>query len=1025
MHYNLLQLEAGLQITMKNKNQFRLFIIILLVILIHNSVPVAAESLLPIEELPPSTAESIFDESDHDISSKELQMISEDNEFLHPSSGENLRVSEDVDDYGYTMDDTVPLQWVDAASTGTNAGLSGPSNGQVSGPVNLGFPFAYYENTFSQVYIAASGYLSFTDSGTWPNQSQIPTSADPNNVIAPYWAPLFLSQFGPAGQVYYLRGGEAPNRFLVVEWYEVAEGIPNAVTAGDDQYHFQVILYENGDIRFQYQLMEYTGSNYCGSAGIEDSTGNDGLTYLSLCSPASSYTAVLFSRPGPSARVRVSPKYQSEFISPSESRLFPVSITNLGDLESDDIFELTVTSEWAYRVFSEDGTTELTDTNANGSVDTGPVDEGERLTIFVEISAPASIGVGAGADLSLTVTSSLDSNVSQTVACQVAVPARFAQVFRDDSDGAMSLLFSQPNQVQTIQATNAAWWGYNPVVAETIGGNFIALWQRWLTYDNYESYVSVLEYTLIDERGNTLVPVTELSSLTDSGFKTFFDEDPVVDIAPDGSIGIAWRRRVVRDSPQGLQENWNIFFLLMDQEGEILDGPMNVTQNEAWYQSGSLNYDIPRFWDPQIKASSRDHIALTWHQEMAITPSEDCTQNCKLDDIYYAVYDTTGAEIRPVTKLTTDTALSAEAYANPTIAPLTDNRWIVVYSHTQGGMAFSVLDHDGNILQSNAFIGGSRTGWSPVVLQPKGSDQIFIVYTAWTINNPEIHVLALDDETFQVVSGPSTLTNPLATTGGDFASITQDSHGNVILTWMDFSANSRQHLYYALLDQNGNVLTSPMVFKSAQDIVGGDPRIETGLSGYSNSTNRQFQDVNLSYWAVDWIERLYDSGITTGCQADPPLFCPQETTTRAQMAVFLGRAIYGADFEPPPVEERIFVDVPANYWASSWIHQLYADGITRGCGSDPLRYCPEQNISRAEMAVFLVRILNGYDYVPPEATGIFTDVPTSHWAAREIEQLYRDGITIGCGSSPLRFCPDGSTTRAEIAAFLVRTFDLP
>ena len=41
------------------------------------------------------------------------------------------------------------------------------------------------------------------------------------------------------------------------------------------------------------------------------------------------------------------------------------------------------------------------------------------------------------------------------------------------------------------------------------------------------------------------------------------------------------------------------------------------------------------------------------------------------------------------------------------------------------------------------------------------------------------------------------------------------------------------------------------------------------------------------------------------------------------------------------------------------------------------------------MAVFLVRILYGYDYVPPEATGVFTDVPTSHWAAREIEQLYR------------------------------------
>jgi hypothetical protein len=41
-----------------------------------------------------------------------------------------------------------------------------------------------------------------------------------------------------------------------------------------------------------------------------------------------------------------------------------------------------------------------------------------------------------------------------------------------------------------------------------------------------------------------------------------------------------------------------------------------------------------------------------------------------------------------------------------------------------------------------------------------------------------------------------------------------------------------------------------------------------------------------SHWAADWIEELYNRGITAGCSVDPALYCPDEATTRAQMAVF-------------------------------------------------------------------------------------------------------------------------------------------
>jgi hypothetical protein len=48
--------------------------------------------------------------------------------------------------------------------------------------------------------------------------------------------------------------------------------------------------------------------------------------------------------------------------------------------------------------------------------------------------------------------------------------------------------------------------------------------------------------------------------------------------------------------------------------------------------------------------------------------------------------------------------------------------------------------------------------------------------------------------------------------------------------------------------------------------------------------------------------------------------------------------------------------VPTTYWAAAWIKQLAAESITTGCGSG--NYCPEDSVTRAQMAVFLVRTFN-------------------------------------------------------------------
>lgn len=184
-----------------------------------------------------------------------------------------------------------------------------------------------------------------------------------------------------------------------------------------------------------------------------------------------------------------------------------------------------------------------------------------------------------------------------------------------------------------------------------------------------------------------------------------------------------------------------------------------------------------------------------------------------------------------------------------------------------------------------------------------------------------------------------------------------------------------------------------------------------------------FGDVPPGHWAEEAIYKIYEAGITKGCSQDPLLFCPDTIVNRAQMAVFLGRGVHGGDFIPPPAT-GIFADVLLSHWAADWIEQIYHDGITQGCATDPLRYCPDVNVSRAQMAVFLLRAKHGGSYVPPPATGIFEDVSSDHWAADWIEQLYNEGITQGCATDPLRYCPDVEVSRAQMAVFIVRTFGL-
>ena len=184
-----------------------------------------------------------------------------------------------------------------------------------------------------------------------------------------------------------------------------------------------------------------------------------------------------------------------------------------------------------------------------------------------------------------------------------------------------------------------------------------------------------------------------------------------------------------------------------------------------------------------------------------------------------------------------------------------------------------------------------------------------------------------------------------------------------------------------------------------------------------------FSDVPQGSFAWNFISGAAGAGVMPGCAPQAPAFnfCPNEVVTRRSMAGFIERAVHGA-LTPPPVYLDEFEDVLAGSFNANYIQGLLDDHITAGCSLEPALYCPDVPVTRAQMAVFVWRAVNG-DEPPPACTGVFDDVPCPSQFADYVEAIYAEGITAGCGGGD--YCPNASITNAQMAVFLVKAFSLP
>jgi trimeric autotransporter adhesin len=233
----------------------------------------------------------------------------------------------------------------------------------------------------------------------------------------------------------------------------------------------------------------------------------------------------------------------------------------------------------------------------------------------------------------------------------------------------------------------------------------------------------------------------------------------------------------------------------------------------------------------------------------------------------------------------------------------------------------------------------------------------------------------------------------------------------------------------------------------------------TFVEGISSATSKtwtvhlggSFSDVTTAYSLYRFVEALLHSGVTQGCTAST--YCPTNPVTRAQMAMFIARAMAGGEASVPALGTvpgkgnyncisggaSLFLDVATTASYCPHVHLIAARGVTLGC--DATHYCPTTTVTRGQMAMFIARAMAGSDAAVPSyqteaATArsyscdasdpllYFTDMTASSQYCRHVHYLWAKDVIAGCIATPAQFCPSSMVTRGQMAKFLVNGFGL-
>lgn len=695
-----------------------------------------------------------------------------------------------ADNFGYTWNDTLPYNWIDATAGGTNIGWNGADDAY-SAPINLGFNFKFYENTYSQVYVSTNGLLTFGAGSSSFASQHMPRTVPPNNLIAPFWDDLAVGGSYNSGKVYYKQVNNSSGRSFVVEWDQVTE-------AGDktNLLTFEAILEESGNICLQYQVMSKNPADPNNAAvGIEDADGINGLTYLYQTDAIQALVGthrLCFLRPPASARAKLLPVYQSKFTRSGRAD-FPVVLRNTGELGADTYSLATTGSTWNIAFYQANGVTPLQDQNGDGRVEAGPVAQGSQITVTVQMQAPFMGSSGDYSRAQLTACSVRDPQKCAGAVLQGAVPAPFAQAFDNGRNSGMYLRLVGPITQPVYHAVPDFTGSTLAVVQGSNLESYLYAWERngfngGINYSN-------IEYILMGLNGRM---IRGLTALTDNSASSQYvaDHFPALATLPDGRFGVIWVRNIINNLGE---LNSNVFLAVLRADGNLQAGPFNITKNQAWRSAANMN--VPTYTAPRITSTSDNHYVLAW--------LDGRTQNTiETSDLYYAIYNQDGIVQKPLAVLAQ--SITGTRYTSPALISLAGSRVLFAYSIASlsgNQVAYGALDSAGALVKGAVSISGSN-GWNPAGVQLKDGH----IVLAWTdLTSKQIDFVTLSGAGFAIEKGPALLDNPYDREA-DYLSITSDGGNRAILTWMD--AEQSTYLFYALISNTGSVVTPSMIFDS-------------------------------------------------------------------------------------------------------------------------------------------------------------------------------------------------------------------
>lgn len=736
-------------------------------------------------------------------------------------AGVSAELVANTDMYGYTLDDTISPAWLDLTSDGVEVLFSTPNeDDEAVGPFSLGFDFNFYENTYHEVYISTNGLITFGDGSDLYDNQSIPRDTYPNNYITPFWDDLILSVDNngqKVSRVFYKSGSGSNGKYFAVEWYQISR------LGSQDKLTFEAILYQNGDIVFQY--LDLNGILDQATVGIEDEHGVDGLVYLYNASGLSESKAIKFVRPSaPTWRAKVYPVYRSGFAINNRVSL-DFTVRNSGNRTDPDVYDLNISGvdpSWQLNLFAGDGKTPLKDSDGDGVVDTGSLLPGADFKVILKALAPEDAQAGDYIQPVVTAVSSRLPSRQASARMQVAVPAPFAQASLDTFVGPNLRLIWKHNLYGTNLNQGQQFTGSNLSVIAMPDKRYFYTWEHNLNVNN-KSYAN-LEYIILNRFG---VVVKNISTLTDNRLAENGTEDRFLSLVstPSGRIGAIWVRTQRRVSDQKI--NQNVYFSILDSMGQVVVNPINLTQNDQW--RGQDDYDVPVFIAPRIAVTSDNKFVLAWGDERNHAEGSSA-------DLFYAIFNAEGAPSTPVTRLTNSVA-GGTRYSTPALVALPGNNVLVAYVVLDPGdpdnplddvsqTAYLALNSAGGQVKSETVIAGSTGAAPDGYLLSDGSK----VLLGWgVVASSRVQYVLVDATSFDLVSGLVSLETPKGRMPST-VSVTGDDQGHGVLTWGD--AEQSDYLCYALIDTAGNTVTPPMVYTAGQ---GSDPLINTNSYGFGNA----------------------------------------------------------------------------------------------------------------------------------------------------------------------------------------------